>query len=116
MRIVLSVLSVLAVACTLLLTAIPDGHAVDKLDQYRMDGVIAERYDGYTETKGAAPSDAAALVQDVNRQRRAIYEKRAEERNVPVSVVGTLFAKKIAEKGAPRGTYFKMKNGTYKQK
>ena len=33
MRIVLSVLSVLAVACTLLLTAVPDGHAADKLDQ-----------------------------------------------------------------------------------
>lgn len=115
MRVLLSVFSVLAIACGLLFTVVPDGHAADKLDQYRMDGVIAERYDGYTETRGSAPRDAAALVQDVNSQRRAIYEKRAKEQNVPVSAVGSLFATKIAE-GAPRGTYFKMQDGSFKRK
>ncbi len=115
MRVLLNVLSVLTVACGLLFAAAPGGYVADKLDQYRMDGVIAERYDGYTETRGAASGDAAALVRDVNSQRRAIYEKRAKEQNVPVSAVGSLFAQKIAE-GAPRGTYFKMQDGSYKRK
>ncbi len=87
------------------------------LDQYRKDGVIAERYDGYLELRGAgAPAGAVSLVRDVNEQRREVYEKRAREENVPVEEVGKLFAKKLAEQGAPAGTYFKLPDGSYKRK
>ena len=114
MRYIASVLLALLVAIPLFLGTAHQGHAAD-LDSYRVDGVIAERYDGYVEMRASGPSDAASLVSDVNRQRRAIYEKRAKEQNVPVSAVGILFAKKIVE-SAPSGTYFKMQDGSYKRK
>ena len=114
MRSLLSVFSVLAVAVGLLFASVPDGRA-DPLDQYRSSGAIAERFDGYVETRSGAPAAAASLVRDVNRQRRAIYEKRAKEQNVPASAVGALFAKKIMQQ-APGGTYFRTQDGRYVRK
>lgn len=110
-----NVVPFLIVAFALMTGSIGGAAAASKLDQYRADGVIAERYDGYVEVRGSGPGDAASLVRQVNDERRAIYEKRAREQNVPVSAVGTLFAKKIVE-SAPRGTYFRLQNGQYQRK
>ena len=114
MRYIASVLLALLVAVPLLLGTGHQSLAAD-LDSYRIEGVIAERYDGYVEMRTSGPSAAASLVKDVNSQRRAIYEKRAKEQNVPATAVGILFAKKIVE-SAPSGTYFKMQDGSYKRK
>lgn len=109
--------ALVVVVVTVALTQPVTAPAQTLLDQYRKDGVIAERYDGYLELRGAgAPAGAVNLVRDVNEQRREIYEKRAKEENVPVEAVGKLFAKKLAEQGAPAGTYFKMPDGTYQRK
>ena len=91
--------------------------AQSKLDPYRAQGFVAERFDGYVEVReGAdAPADARALVQDVNAQRRELYRKRANETNVPVEEVGKLFATKIAEQ-APAGVYFRRPDGSYARK
>jgi uncharacterized protein YdbL (DUF1318 family) len=87
------------------------------LDDYRRSGVIAERYDGYVELRGGgAPAEAAQLVKQVNAERRAIYEQRAREQKVPVAAVGELFAAKIAQSGAPPGTYFRLRDGSYQRK
>lgn len=86
------------------------------LDTYRASGVIAERFDGYVEIRDpAAPADARALVDQVNAQRRALYQKRAQESNVPVEEVGKLFATKITET-APPGTFFRQPGGNYVRK
>ena len=90
--------------------------ASDALDSYRAQGVIAERYDGYVELRSAsAPADASRLVDEVNAKRRALYQKRAAEQNVPVSEVGKIFAAKIFET-APGGTYFRQPGGGYVRK
>ena len=104
---------VLAVAFALLWTAPGPARAGAKLDAYRADGVIAERYDGYVEIRDqSAPGEARALVADVNAKRRALYTKRADESNVPVAEVGKVFANKIAG-AAPSGTYFRQPSGGY---
>ncbi len=110
-----NIVPVLIVALAVMAGSASGAAAASKLDQYRADGVIAERYDGYLEMRGSGPGDAASLVRQVNDERRAIYEKRAREQNVPVSAVGILFAKKIVE-SAPRGTYFKLQDGSYQRK
>ena len=110
-----NVMPVLLIALAVLALNLSGASAASKLDQFRADGVIAERFDGFVELRGSGPGDAASLVRQVNSERRAIYEKRAREQNVPVSAVGTLFAKKIVE-SAPRGTYFKMQDGSYRRK
>ena len=87
-----------------------------QLDAYRANGVIAERFDGYVEIRDSgAPSEARALAENVNAKRRALYERRASESNVPVGEVGKVFANKIVGT-APPGTYFRQSNGGYVQK
>jgi uncharacterized protein len=87
-----------------------------QLDAYRADGVIAERFDGYVELRDSnAPSEARALVKEVNAKRKALYKRRADEQNVPVKEVGKIFANKIV-KTAPAGTYFRQPGGGYVQK
>lgn len=115
MRIFRTLLPALLLALSVFLAQAPGAQAASKLDQYRASGVIAERYDGYVELRGGGPADAAKLVNDVNRQRKAIYEKRAKQQNVPVSAVGALFAQKIIGQ-APKGTYFRSESGGYRQK
>jgi len=106
-----------ALAVLLAVTVTPVAAlAGGSLDSYRAEGVVAERFDGFVELRAAnAPSEARALVEDVNAQRRALYAQRAKESNVSVDQVGKLYATKIAET-APRGTYFRQPNGGYVQK
>ncbi|MBK0398420.1 YdbL family protein [Limibaculum sp. M0105] len=110
------VAAVLTVALIMLASETPDAWAQSKLDSYRANGAVAERFDGYVEVRDpGAPGDARALVNEVNAQRRALYEKRAKETNVPVAEVGKLFATKIVEQ-APKGTYFRQPSGSYVRK
>jgi len=116
MRPLLTLVFALTVAFAALF-AVPDlAQAGARLDAYRADGVIAERFDGYVEIRGSnAPSEARALVADINAKRRALYTRRAGESNVPVEEVGKVFANKIAE-SAPPGTYFRRPGGGYVQR
>jgi uncharacterized protein YdbL (DUF1318 family) len=115
MQYMMKSLAGLLIALSLMFGGIASAQA-DALDTYRSNGTIAERYDGYLELRGSgAPADAKSLVSSVNSKRKALYEKRAREQNVPVSAVGALFAGKIAEQGAPSGTYFRMQDGSYKR-
>lgn len=98
----------------LVAVALPAG-AASSLDDYRAQGVIAERYDGLVEIRGAAPPEAARLVEEVNAKRLAIYRERAETEKVPVAEVGKIYAMEIAGK-APAGTYFKKPDGSFVRK
>ena len=94
----------------------PAPARADALDSFRADGTIAERFDGYLELRDSgAPAAARSLVTDVNAQRRALYEKRAGEMNVPASEVGKIFAPKIFD-SAPSGTFFLQPGGGYVRK
>ena len=115
MRTLLKLVFVLTVAFATLFAAPGPAWAGAKLDAFRADGVIAERYDGYVEIRDSnATSEARDLVADVNAKRRALYGKRAGESNVPVEEVGKIFANKIADT-APSGTYFLQPGGGYVQ-
>ncbi|MGM0584382.1 MAG: YdbL family protein [Pseudomonadota bacterium] len=109
-------LVVLPLILAALLLAPQAASAQSKLDAYRMSGAVAERHDGYVEVRDAsAAPDAGGLVREVNAERRALYEKRARETDVPVEEVGKLFATKIVER-APPGTYFRQPDGSYIRK
>ncbi len=113
MRPLLTLVVALTVAFAALFAAPDLARAGTRLDAYRADGVIAERFDGYVEIRDSnAPSAARALVADVNARRRALYTQRASESNVPVEEVGKVFANKIV-KTAPPGTYFRRPGGDY---
>ena len=107
---------VLTVAVAAFCAAPGSAQADARLDTYRANGVIAERFDGYVEIRDSnAPSEARAMVADVNAKRRALYEQRASGSNVPVEEVGKVFANKITG-SAPSGTYFRRPDGGYTRK
>jgi uncharacterized protein YdbL (DUF1318 family) len=109
-----SILFIVALFATALLVSIPaDARPID---DYRAQGVIAERFDGYVEIRaGDAPAAARQLVDEVNGKRRALYEQRATEQGVSASEVGKVYAPQIME-DAPGGTFFRQPNGSYIQK
>jgi uncharacterized protein YdbL (DUF1318 family) len=95
---------------------VPPPVAAQTLESARASGEVGERYDGYLVARQANPSPAvAALVAQVNSQRRGIYERRAAEQRVPAPEVGRLYAQEIAQQ-APRGTWFLLENGAWRQK
>ena len=61
-------------------------------DQLRRDGRACEQPDGFL--RALAP-DAQGEVQQINAQRRQVYQQRATQEGVEVAAVGVLFAEEI---------------------
>jgi hypothetical protein len=98
-----------------LVVAVPHAGAAS-LDEYRAQGIIAERYDGLVEVRAnQASPDAERLVKEVNAKRLQIYRQRAASQSVPVEEVGKIYALEVAGK-APAGTYFRKPDGGYLRK
>ncbi|MEM7173079.1 MAG: DUF1318 domain-containing protein, partial [Pseudomonadota bacterium] len=62
----------------------------DELDDLRASGALGEGFDGFAV---AREDSAAAAVARINEKRRKIYQKQANKEDVPISAVGTIFAK-----------------------
>ena len=91
------------------------GQSAKLLDAPRIAGLVGERYDGYAVARGQVSGDLAALIDKVNAERRAVYEKRAAADKAPVEAVGRIYAQQIM-KSAPVGTWFLSENGQWTQK
>ena len=106
-------------ALPLLALASPIGPAAAQsarlLDAPRIAGIVGERYDGYAVAHGKAPPDIAALIDKVNAERRAVYEKRAAANHVPIDVEQQIYAQQIRQ-FAPAGTWFLSPDGQWTQK
>ena len=106
-------------ALPLLALASPIGPAAAQsarlLDAPRIAGIVGERYDGYAVTRGTPPPDIVALVDKVNAERRALYEKRAAADHVSIDSEQLIYAKQIRQ-FAPAGTWFLGPDGQWTQK
>jgi uncharacterized protein YdbL (DUF1318 family) len=103
-------------AALALMVALPAPSLAKSLDEYRAEGVIAERFDGFVEVRAqSAPAEAKQIVEQVNAKRRELYQQRAEQQNVSADAVGKVYAKQIVE-SAPAGTYFRQPDGSYVRK
>jgi uncharacterized protein YdbL (DUF1318 family) len=89
----------------------------DALDNARAAGLLGERPDGYVDIVTANPTpDIVSLKEQINAQRRKIYQQLAGEKGVPVEEVGALAAEKtIAQKLKP-GMYYMDSSGQWVQK
>ncbi len=85
------------------------------LDAPRAAGLVGERYDGYAVVRGQAPPDVAALVAQVNAERRSVYAQRAQAEHVPVEAIGKIYAAEIL-RSAPAGTWFLSESGQWTRK
>ncbi|WP_150047097.1 MULTISPECIES: YdbL family protein [Methylomonas] len=76
--------------------------AAADLAQAKSAGLVGELMNGYLGLVNPnAPSDVKALVNDINAQRRAEYERIAAKNGVSAEEVAKLTAQKVIEKAAP---------------
>jgi uncharacterized protein YdbL (DUF1318 family) len=89
----------------------------DALDDARAAGLLGERPDGYVDVVSpSATPDIVSLKEQINAQRRKVYQQLAGEKGVPVEEVGALAAEKtIAQKLKP-GMYYLNSAGQWVQK
>ena len=85
------------------------------LDAPRAAGIVGERYDGFATVRGAASPEVAALVAQVNAERRAVYAQRAQTDKASVDAVGRIYALEIMKSAAAK-TWFLSESGKWTQK
>ena len=111
----ISRLGALVLLLGLVLGAAAPPAFAQSLDELRASGAVGERFDGYAVVRNSSAAGANSVVQDVNKKRRDIYEKRAASQGVSPEDVGRLFAGQIMQK-APKGTWFLDASGNWQQK
>ncbi|OEJ63797.1 YdbL family protein [Magnetovibrio blakemorei] len=106
---------VLVATLALMVSALTGMPALaQSLQDLRASGAVGEAFDGYARIRSGAGADQS-LVDATNAQRRAIYQKRAQEQGISVDQVGRVYAKAIFDK-APAGDWFLLESGKWVQK
>ncbi len=82
------------------------------LDALRASGAVGERFDGYLAARDAS---AQPFVNQVNAERKKIYEARAKAQGVAAAEVGKVYAQEIMTNVAP-GTWLQKPDGSWAQK
>lgn len=77
-----------------------------KVQQLKSDGVVGETDEGYLDFVGKKDADAAKLVDDENRDRKALYKAIAEAEGIDAGLVATRAGKRNFDKAKP-GEYLK---------
>ncbi len=98
------------------LTFAPAAFAGDpEVDAALESGLVGERVDGYLGIVGDVSPSVRRKVQEINNQRRALYEQRAEENNVSVESYGRVMGEKLVER-LDEDQMFMTESGTWERK
>jgi len=112
-RIILAALAVSALGVTALSPANAGGPVIE---QAQRDGLVGERIDGYLGVVDPKADPAITRrVNEINAQRRAVYEQLARRESVPVQTIARLTGEKQIQK-APAGTYVMRENAGWTRK
>lgn len=99
----------------LLVLLIPTAYAVT-LQEAKEQGLVGEQRDGYIGlVVNSAPADVAALIRDINGQRRTRYQQIAQQNNISVEQVGAL-AYERAVAATRSGHYIQNAGGSWQRK
>jgi len=91
-------------------------HA-DALDDARAAGLLGERPDGYVDVVTPNPTpDIVQLKDNINAQRRKIYQQLAGEKGVPAEEVAALAAEKTISQKLKPGMYYMDSSGQWVKK
>jgi len=106
----------IALAAFALALSVTAAFALD-LATAKSQGLVGEKPDGYIAAVSGTPSpDVVQLVNQVNAQRGAEYQKiAAQTAGANVAAVEQLAGQKLIAKTAP-GQYYMAPNGTWQQK
>ncbi len=84
------------------------------IKEAKEQGLIGETATGYIALVSKGNSEAVKLVQEVNKQRKAVYEKIARDNGISLQAVELRAAEKAFQK-TPAGQYIQT-NGTWTKK
>ena len=103
-------------ALALAIGVIAGSASAGALEAARAAGYIGERPDGYVAiVSNSAPGSIQQLVQEINAQRRAVYETAAAQSGEPLNVIELRGGQRIAA-GVPSGTWLMSQAGQWYQK
>ncbi|MEQ8320206.1 MAG: YdbL family protein [Rhodospirillales bacterium] len=97
-----------------LFTAAPVSAQSLSLQEAQARGYVGEKIDGYIGVVQNAPG-VAALVDDINLQRRQLYRDIARKNNIPLATVERLAADKAINR-ATSGEYVQDQSGKWTRK
>ena len=102
------------IATCLLLVLAQAAWAID-LQSAKDQGLVGEANTGFLAATGAPSPEVAALIEDVNRKRRAEFEATAAKTNATVEQVRVRFYQLAVERTAP-GHYYQDASGSWRRK
>lgn len=86
------------------------------LDEAKSSGLVGEKLDGYLGTVSNNPSkEVVALVEDINKRRKASYQEIAKKNGTELKAVEMLAAEKAIAK-TTQGQYIQLPNGNWGKK
>jgi uncharacterized protein YdbL (DUF1318 family) len=102
-------------ATTLLAVATSPAWAID-IDDAKAQGLVGEAMTGYlAPVRVPASAEVQALIDDVNRKRKALFEQTAAKTNTSLVQVSHRFYELAVERTAP-GNYYQDASGRWVRK
>ena len=110
-----SALAALLLAALALAWAAPAAALPPALEKAKAEGLVGEQADGYLGlVSGSAPPDVRKGVDEVNAQRRALYEQRGREQGTDARTYGAVVGAKLVAEERP-GNYVRTDRGWVKK-
>ncbi|TVQ69995.1 MAG: DUF1318 domain-containing protein [Oceanospirillales bacterium] len=86
------------------------------LDQAKSQGLVGEQLNGYVGIVTSSPNSALrSMVNEINQQRRALYQRSAQEASVSLEVFEARAGQRLQERARP-GEFIQDKNGQWRRK
>ncbi len=84
-----------------------------ELDAAKQMGLVGEQTNGYLGLIASSHNEAAALVSDINQQRKQRYQDIASRQNTPLANIEKLAGDKLVQKAAAEGHYYQTASGSW---
>lgn len=90
--------------------------AAQSLDQAKSQGLVGEQLNGYVGLVTSSPSSALQnMINEINEQRRALYQRSANDASVSLEVFEIRAGQRLQER-ANSGEYIQDANGQWRRK
>ncbi|WP_430460555.1 YdbL family protein [Thalassolituus sp. LLYu03] len=84
-----------------------------ELDSAKQMGLVGEQSNGYLGLVATGNNDAAALVVDINQQRKQKYQDIAAKQNTGLANIEKIAGEKLTQKAAASGEYYQDASGNW---
>ena len=99
----------------LLLALLSQPVLAQTLDQAKTQGLVGEQLNGYIGIVTSSPSASLRnMVNDINQQRRALYQRSAQEASVTLEVFEARAGQRLQERAKP-GEFIQDNNGQWRR-